>query len=100
MRKPGDDPLHALVVWSALAVLAVVLGLGGRRLYRRWAAGRPVPPAGGSAAPRKDDGIDRPPSLIPPLALSGARPSGRPGKNLKRKQPAAVPMPPIRPDKE
>ena len=100
MRPQEDDRLHALVVLSALVVLAIVVWAGGRRLYGRWAAGRGAVPSAAVSGPRRDDGVDRPPSFIPPLALVGVKPNARPPKSPKPKPPAAVPMPPITPDKE
>lgn len=97
MKRRDDDLLHNAVVAAALAVLAVVAWAGGSRLYRRWQAGRPS--AAGPVKPEApaEVGVDRPPAVIPPLALVGMQP-GAPSK--PRSQPAAVPKPPITPDRE
>lgn len=97
MKKKDEDLLHLAVVASAVLVLALVAWAGGRRLLARWGSGpEPVAPA---APPRPAaDGVDRPPTVIPPLALVGVKPetpSSRP-----RTQPAARPMPPVTPDRE
>ena len=95
VKRRDDDTLHAVVVIAALAVLAIVAWVGGRRLYGRWNAGRPE--ASPSAPkPVQDDGVDRPPASIPPLALVGISPPVSRAKN----RPAARPMPAITPDRE
>lgn len=97
MKRKGEDLLVTAVVVSALAVLAVVFWAGGRRLYARWQSGRPAaPPVEGGAA--QDDGVDRPPSQIPPLAMVGIAPA-KPARP-RQQPPAALPMPPITPDRE
>ncbi|MBI5598048.1 MAG: hypothetical protein HY928_18350 [Elusimicrobia bacterium] len=97
MKQKDDDLLHNTVVAAALAVLGVVLWVGGSRLYRRWQAGRPTVSAPAQPPPAADDGIDRPPSGIPPLSLVGLHPRT---PNKPKPQPAAVPKPPITPDRE
>ncbi|MBI3299316.1 MAG: hypothetical protein HYZ75_14205 [Elusimicrobia bacterium] len=96
MRRE-DDVLHKLVVLSALAVLAIVLVVGGGRAYRRWVR-RPAPLPVQRPPVAPDDGVDRPPSVIPPLALSGAQPAASP--RPRDFSPAARPKPPITPDRE
>lgn len=96
--RKGEDALVTAVVVSAALVLAVVLWFGGRRLYARWQTGRPAEPVViGEEEP--DDGMDRPPTSIPPLALVGLAPSSATARPRPR-PPAARPMPPITPDRE
>lgn len=95
--RKGEDLLVTAVVVSALAVLAVVFWVGGRRLYARWQTGRPAVPVV-PREPAQDDGVDRPPSQIPPLAMVGIAPA-KPARP-RAPQPAALPMPPITPDRE
>jgi hypothetical protein len=96
--RKGEDLLVNAVVVSALAVLAVVLWVGGRRLYARWQTGRPAAPVVQGGEP-EDDGMDRPPTSIPPLSLVGLAPSSATARPRPR-PPAARPMPPITPDRE
>ena len=97
MKQRDDDLLHNAVVAAALAVLAIVVWVGGGRLYRRWQAGRSASAVPAAPVPEQEAGVDRPPSAIPPLSLVGIQ-SGAASK--PKSQPAAVPKPPITPDRE
>lgn len=99
MRKKDSDALHNAVVLSALVVLGLTLWAGGRRLYSRWQAGSAPPRPAPERPAQVPDGYDRPPSVIPPLALVGIAPDGSKTKP-RPKPPAARPMPPITPDRE
>ncbi|TBR20094.1 hypothetical protein EPO15_13620 [bacterium] len=99
MRKnKGEDALVWAAVAAALAVLAVTGWVGGRRLYARWQSGRPAPTAPVERPSVPEDGVDRPPTVIPPLAMVGIAPAAKPPRN-RPKPPAALPMPPITPDR-
>ena len=98
-KRQSEDTLLTVAVVTALAVLALTLWAGGRRLYSRWALGAQTAP---STAPRpepKDDGRDHPPSVIPPLAMVGISATSRPPRP-RVKTPASRPLPPITPDRE
>lgn len=98
-KRGAEDTLVTVVVISALVVLGLVFWAGGRRLYSRWQVGRGTGPGPAQTRPRVDDGVDRPPTMIPPLAMVGIAPSTSPPRN-RPKTPAALPMPPITPDRE
>ena len=99
-KRKDEDALVTVVVVSAAAVLALTLWAGGKRLYARWQLGRGGEPVAGPVQPRPDDdGYDRPPAVIPPLAMVGIAPSTKAAKS-RPNAPAARPMPPITPDRE
>ena len=98
-RRKDEDALVTVVVAAAAAVLALTLWAGGKRLYARWQLGRGGESVAVPVPKPVDDGYDRPPSAIPPLAMVGIAPSSKTPK-ARPKTPAARPMPPITPDRE
>ena len=99
MKRKNDDALVTLVVASAAVVLGLVLWAGGKRLYARWQVSRAPAPVTAPVSQPSGDAYDRPPAGLPPLAMVGIAPTSKPIKP-RDNAPAALPMPPITPDRE
>ena len=94
--RERDHGLYGLVIGTAVLLAAVILYFGARRLLSR-PAPRPVPPVETPPEPQPEPAATRtetPATFLPPLQI--IRKAGKPPQH----KPPAIPMPPIKPDRE